>query len=290
MQIEGWNKFECSAVLCWCEIELTNYCQLDCFWCIRKQSKEYGFMSKEDLEKIINFISKNWYQEIVLSWLWDSFLHKELYIFLDYIFLKDPWIRVYIMTKWQSINYSDIDKFLFYKQNWFNVGLTFSIFSLNEKKYYKTTWWWNLQNLLNIIKYSNEKKINFNFEFFIDNNNIKNISSFKKFAEIFSKSFHYSIPHNWWWNLDNIKYERFFSNTKLYKLIQYRDINNVCEVFKWKYLFFDFKWWIFKCWLNRFNNEFYLGNIKDDLTSYYNNIDYNNCKNCSYYYYKTKLW
>ncbi len=189
------NIFECSAVINWCEIELTNHCYLDCIWCIRKECNDFWFMTFDIFKSVINNVEKIWYEEIVLSWLGDVFLHKDLYTFIDYIFFKIPNIKIYIMTKWQTLSIQDIDRFLEYKNNWFNIGLTFSIFSLSKKVYTSVTWWWNLVNLLDIIKYSYNKKINFSFEFLINKNNINSINNFKKFTKLFWKEFMYSIPH-----------------------------------------------------------------------------------------------
>jgi hypothetical protein len=64
----------------------------------------------------------------------------------------------------------------------------------------------------------------------------------------------------------------------------------ICEAFKSKYLFFDFLWNIYKCWLKRLNNDLYLWNIND--ISFKNNfieIEYNKCTDCSYFIYKTNI-
>jgi len=94
------EKFECSAVLNWCEIELTNYCWLDCFWCIRKQSTSFLYITLNTIKNIVKFIKGKKYTEIVLSGLWDVFLHKDLYEIIDYIFYEMPSVKIYIMTKW----------------------------------------------------------------------------------------------------------------------------------------------------------------------------------------------
>ncbi len=286
-----WNKdFECSAVLNWIEIELTNYCWLDCFWCIRKQNKQFWYLDFEILKKIILFIKNKNYKEIVLSWLWDVFLHKELYKFIDYIFKELSTIKIYIMTKWQSIKKKDIDKFLDYKDKWFNLWLTFSIFSLNKQEYKIITGWWNLNNLLSIIKESYNQKINFSFEFLLNKNNIKYIDKFKQFCNIFNKKFFYSIPHNWWWNLKKEKYYNIFWEKELLNYLHIRKKGEICEAFERAYLFFDYKGNIYKCWLKRFDKNLYLWNINNikKLRENINNLDYRKCSNCSYFKYKTK--
>jgi len=285
------KKFECSAVLNWCEIELTNYCWLDCFGCIRKESNSFWYLDFFILKKIIKLIKNKKYSEIVLSGLWDVFLHKQLYIFIDYIFYELPNIKIYIMTKWQSVKKKDIDKILTYKNNWFNLWLTYSIFSLSELEYEKITGWWSLNNLVEIIKYSYDKKINFSFEFLINNNNIYYIEKYKKFCSIFSKDFFYSIPHNWWWNLNKLIYNKLFDKKILNNIIKKRKEWEKCEAFIWKYLFFDYSWNIYKCWLQRFSNNLFLWNINNIKSEKdFIKINYNKCEKCSYFNYKTKIW
>jgi len=291
MKIIDKKRYECSAVLNWCEIELTNYCWLDCIWCIRRQCANFGFLEMDILIKIIDFVKKQWYSEIVLSWLWDVFLHKELYKFVDYIFELLPNIKIYIMTKWQSLKNEDIDKLSEYKKNWFNIWITFSIFSLNKELYRVITWWWNLDELLKLIKYSNQKLINFSFEFLLTKNNIKNIDSYKKFSELFWKEFMYSIPHNWGWSLNNIIYNEIFDSKLLNLYIENRKKSDICEAFDWRYLFFDYNWNIYKCWFKRLDKELFLGNIWNNLD--FIDIDSKNylkiCNNCSFFHYKTRI-
>lgn len=288
------EKFECSAVLKWAEIEFTNFCWLDCIWCIRKESEEFWFINEIVLEKIIFFIKKHNFKEIVISGLWDTFLHKKLYIFLEKIFQEIPDIFIYIMTKGQSINKKDIGEISKFKKKWYNLWITFSIFSLKNEEYKTKTWWWNLENLLEIIKYSHLQNINFSFEFFIDKNNIIFFDKFKKFSKIFWKDFYYTIPHNWWWKLSENIYKNLFDDEKLKDITIKRKNWEICEAFSSNYIFFDFLWNMYKCWLKRKNKELFLGNISENynknLEKIFEKLDYSVCKNCSYYHYKTKLW
>lgn len=288
------EKFECSAVLKGVEIEFTNFCSLDCIWCIRKQSLKFGFMEEKTLDKIIFFIRKYNYKEIVISGLWDVFLHKNLYIFLEKIFLEIPEISVYIMTKWQKVEKQDIDQILKFKERWNKLNLTFSIFSLRKDEYKDKTWWWSLEKLLEIIKYSQQKNIDFSFEFFIDVHNIIYIEQFKKFVKIFWKEFFYTIPHNWWWKLSENIYKNLFDKKILENITEKRKKLEFCEAFSWNYIFFDFEWKMYKCWLKRQEESLFLGEISKDynknLEELFEKLDYKRCVNCSYYQFKTKLW
>lgn len=287
------EKFECSAVLSWCEIEFTNICGLDCFGCIRKDSPEYGFLSFEILQKIVSFIKKKWYSQIVLSWLGDVFLHKDFYTYIDYIFEEIPDIYIYVMTKGQSLKKDDIDTFAVYKQRGKRLDICYSLFSLEAKKYTQVTWWWDLKHLLEIIKYSHEKNINYNFEFFLDIHTLKYVTPFRKFAQVFWKEFHFTIPHNWWWKLAREKYEKIFDETILSSIIEKRSPWEICEAFCGEYLFFDYRWEVYKCGLKRFEEDLHVWNISQGSQVIDKNIDmldYTHCANCSYYHYKTKIW
>jgi hypothetical protein len=284
------EKFECSAVLNWCEIELTNFCWLDCFWCVRKELNQFWYINFTILKKIINFIKSKNYTEIVLSGLWDIFLNKELYKFIDYIFENFPDINIYIMTKWQSISKKDIDKILLYKKNNFNLNLTFSVFSLNTKEYENITWWGDLKKLIKIIKYSYIKKINFSFEFLLNKNNILGIKKYIYFTKLFQKEFIYSIPHNWWGSLVKDIYNKLYNYDILKNITTKRKKWEICEAFIWDYLFFDYLWNIYKCGLKRFDNSLLLWNINTiESEKDFKKIDYKNCINCSYYKLKTKV-
>lgn len=287
-----WNKnFECSAVLEGCEIEFTNFCGLDCFGCVRKESQSFGFLDFETLKQIVSVIQKKWYSQIVLSWLWDVFLHKNFYAFVDYIFDTIPDIYVYVMTKGQSVQKKDIDTFVKYKERGQRLDICYSIFSLDEKKYKDITWGGDIHHLLEIVKYSHEKNINFNFEFFLDKNNISHIKSFQKFAKVFWKDFHYTIPHNWGGRLKKEKYEKIFDENILESIMLRREPGEICEAFAGEYVFFDYLGDIYKCGLKRHEKHLYLWNIshaQDNLS--FEALAYNTCKNCSYYQYKTNIW
>ncbi len=287
-----WSKnFECSAVLSGCEIEFTNYCGLDCRGCIRKDSSDFWFLDFETLQNICLYVATKKFTEIVISGLWDAFLHPKFYEFLEYIFERFPNIMVYVMTKWQSITDEDIEKFAIMKVQWKNINLTFSLFSLEKKQYKEVTWGWDLERLLWIIKLAHNKKINFSFEFFLDTGNIAYISQFQKFVSLFGKEFRYTIPHNWWGKLSSKIYKNLFDEKQLESIISVRKIWEICEAFEGEYVFFDFAGRVYKCWLGREWKDLFLGNINSGaFLREFSSLNYNSCKSCSYFSYKTKLW
>ncbi|MDD2566159.1 MAG: radical SAM protein [Candidatus Gracilibacteria bacterium] len=284
------QKFECSAVVNGCEIELTNHCGLNCIGCIRKECKYFGFLTFDILKSIVEIIKNKGYTEIVLSGLGDVFLHKDLYKFIDHIFKHIPKIKIYIMTKGQSVKNYDIDKILEYKLKNFNIGLTFSIFSLNKNTYHDITGGGDLDSLLNLIKYSHKKGINFSFEFLLNNINIGNVNIYKNFSKLFGKEFIYSIPHNWGGLLMDSEYRQIFNFDILNKFINKRFGGERCEAFIGKYLFFDYNGDIYKCGLKRFDKNFFLGNVnKLNNNLFISKLSYNSCINCSYYNYRTNI-
>jgi len=242
------------------------------------------------LENICDYINEKKYSQIVISWLGDAFLHKNFYEYIDYIFSRFPRIFIYVMTKWQSLKKSDILKFQNYKQAGYNLNMTFSIFSLEEKKYYETTGGWSLKDLLNMISFSHQSNINYNFEFFLDIGNVNFIPQYKKLCDLFWKGFHYSIPHNWAWKLTKDIYETMFDADILEKIVQKRRKGEKCEVFATDYVIFDYKWDVYKCWLKRMSKDLYIGNINSWEKLDYSKLDYTTCSNCSYFTYKTKIW
>ncbi len=287
-----WSKnFECSAVLTGCEIEFTNYCGLDCNGCIRKDSTDFWFLDINTLQNICSYVDEKKFTEIVISGLWDAFLHPKFYDFLEYIFKRFPDIMVYVMTKWQSISDKDIEKFAVMKSEWKNINLTFSLFSLEKNQYKQVTWGGDLEKLLQVIKSAHTQRINFSFEFFLDKGNIAYISQFQKFVSLFGKEFRYTIPHNWGWKLNSKIYKNLFDETLLESIISKRVPGEICEAFEGEYVFFDFAGRVYKCWLARESKELFLWNINSgEFLRAFSSLDYNSCKSCSYFSYKTKLW
>jgi MoaA/NifB/PqqE/SkfB family radical SAM enzyme len=285
------DNFECSAVLNGIEIELTNYCWLDCSSCIRKQSQNFWFLEFDTLKNIINFSVDRWDKEIVLSGLWDVFLHKDLYKYIEYIFERLPKSQVYIMTKWQEVTLEDIEKIKEFNNKWYNLNITYSIYSLHPKKYTKLTWGWKLDDIINAIKLSHKYNINFNFEFLLSNSNVSEIDHYKDFSKLFWKSFHYSIPHNWGGTLDKAIYKEIFNNDILWNYIDDLASNDKCIAFTSEYLFFTYSWEIHKCSIARWSRKFYLWDINKDskISKSISELNYKNCNSCTYSKYKTKL-
>lgn len=286
------NVFECSAVTRWIEIEITNYCSMNCLVCPRKQIKKFEFLSFENFRKIVSLLKEWNYKEIMVCGLWDAFLHKELNDFMEYLFSELPHINLFFMTKWQSIKDSHLEKILDLKNRWFNVSITFSVFSLDEKIYNYLTWWNFYKTFIEVLNKVNKININYSMEFMLSVLTINELEKFKKFAKDLNKDYWISLVHNWAWEIDKKLHEKLFSEEKLAWYYIKRKDKDICEVMKYDYLYINSLWEVFQCSLNELERKWYLWllwehNLKQflDMKS---KLDYKTlCEKCFYYNYKT---
>ena len=154
------NVFECSAVTKWIEIELTSYCWMNCLVCARWSLESYSFLSFENFKKIVDLRMEWNYDEIMVCWLGDAFIHENINEFMEYLFEKMPNINLFFMTKWLAIKDIRLDRLTDLKKRWFNLSLTFSVFSLEVKMYNYLTWWNFYKHLIEILNKVNKMKIN----------------------------------------------------------------------------------------------------------------------------------
>lgn len=286
------NAFECSAVTRWIEIELTNYCWLDCKVCVRKQAPEYHFMNFETFSWIVATIKDKWYDEIMVCGLWDAFLHKDLEKFIDYLFKELPKINLFFMTKGQAIKESHLAYLKQKKDEWFNVSLTFSVFSLNEKLFNYLTWGTFYKRFMQVLKRCEELKLNYSMEFMLSMINLKELPIFKSFAEKLGKDYWISLVHNWWWMLPENIHKSLFDEEKLKWFYIKRLPSDICEVMKYDYLYFSAKWEVFQCSLNELDRSGYLWKLweytLEEFLEKKRRISYKKaCEKCFYYNYKT---
>ena len=154
------NVFECSAVTRWIEIELTSYCWMKCIVCARGDLKQYSFLSFENFKKIVDLLKQGNYDEVMVCWLGDAFIHEEVNDFIEYLFSELPNINLFFMTKWLAIKDKHLEKILDLKNRWFNVSITFSVFSLEEKMYNYLTWGNFYKNFIEVLNKANKMNIN----------------------------------------------------------------------------------------------------------------------------------
>ncbi len=286
------NVFECSAVTKWIEIELTNYCWMDCIVCARKNLEQYSFLSFKNFKKIISLVREWNYTEIMVCWLGDAFLHKEINDFMEYLFLKLPNINLFFMTKWLAINISHLNKILELKNRWFNVSLTFSIFSLEEKMYNYLTWWNFYKSFIKTLNKVHKMKINYSMEFMLSLLTINELEKFKIFSKNLKKDFGISLVHNWGWKIKENIHKKMFDEKKLKWHFIKRWKKDICEVMKYDYLYINSLWEVFQCSLNEIDKVWLLWKIWEyNLKEFLNKkkkINYKEaCSICFYYNYKT---
>jgi len=256
------NSFECSAVTKWIEIELTSYCGLKCVICPREKLPKYNFIKFNDFKKIIDLVKEWNYTEIMVCWLWDAFLHKDINLFLDYLFAELPDIHFFIMTKWQAIRQEHLDKIKELKEKWYNISLTFSIFSLNKKIYNYLTGWNYFNTFMNTFKKVISMNLDFSIEFLLSTLTLWELDKFKEFAKtIWKNDYWISLVHNWWWEISANIHNKLFDEWKLSGFYEKRKEGDLCEAIKYDYLYIDSFWDVFQCSLNELHRKWLLWKI-----------------------------
>ena len=286
------NAFECSAVTKWIEIELTSHCGMNCKVCPRKQLEKKDFLSFENFKEIIKLLKQGNYEEIMVCGLWDAFLHKDINKFIEYLFLELPEINLFFMTKWQTIQKKHLEKIQNFNQKWFNVSLTFSVFSLDEKIYNHLTWWNFFRKFMETLKKVNQMKINYSMEFMLSVLTLWELKKFQKFAQNLWKDFWISLVHNWWWKIPEKIHKKLFDENLLKWHFVKRSTKDICEVMKYDYLYIDCQWDVFQCSLNELDRTWFLWKLWEYSLNKFlekkKQINYKKaCEKCFYYKYKT---
>ena len=286
------NVFECSAVTKWLEIEITSYCGMNCIVCARWDLEQYSFLSFKNFEKIVDLLEEGNYDEVMVCWLWDAFIHNEINDFMEYLFKRLAKINLFFMTKWLALNDEHLEKILSLKNRWFNVSLTFSVFSLEEKMYNYLTGWNFYNNFMKVLKKVHKMNINYSLEFMLSVLTLRELEKFKKFATSLNKDYWISLVHNWWWRISESIHKKMFDEVKLKWHYIKRNKWDICEVMKYDYLYIDSNWWVFQCSLNEIDRTWYLWELWEHNLSEFldlkKNINYKKaCENCFYYNYKT---
>ncbi|MDD3302432.1 MAG: radical SAM protein [Candidatus Gracilibacteria bacterium] len=286
------KKFECSAVINGLEIELTNLCGANCLVCPRTSITKYGYLIKEDLDKIILLLKEGNYKELIIGGFGDAFLHKDFNDFLDYIFKEVPRIKLYIMTKGISIKQEHLNKIISLKNSGFNITLTFSIFSLDKKLFNKLTGGEYFEKFKEVFNKVRNLNIDYSMEFLLSSLNLNEYEKFKKFSQLQNKDFTYSLVHNWGGKLKKDIHKIMFDKEKLKEYYIKRTKQDICEVISSNYFYIDCFGDIFLCSVNRQKNN-HIGKLENlnlkDIIEKKKLLNYtDSCDKCFYYYYKTK--
>jgi MoaA/NifB/PqqE/SkfB family radical SAM enzyme len=286
------NVFECSAVTRWLEIELTSYCGMKCIVCPRGDLEKHTFLTFEHFKDII-LLAKEWsYEEIMVCGLGDAFLHPEIEKFMEYLFEEMPRIHLFFMTKWLAITKRHLETIKSLNNRWFNVSLTFSVFSLNEKIYNYLTWGNFYSKFMHTLEMANHMNINYSMEFMLSAITLWELGKFKKLAEVLNKDYGISLVHNWWGRLSEKVHKMLFDDQKLRWYYIKRDAWDICEVMKYAYLYINSFGEVFQCSLNEIDRTWYLGMLGEyNLASFLerkNALNYSAvCKSCFYFTHKT---
>jgi MoaA/NifB/PqqE/SkfB family radical SAM enzyme len=293
MESQEWNTLENGAITHWIEIEFTNYCGLDCKVCVRKEAKDFGFISFETFTLLTDLISQRNCTHITIWWLWDAFLHKDLFLFIDYLFQKIPQAHLSFITKWQTITDKHLEKLKSYKENGFRVSISFSVFSLDETIHNHLTWWWNnYHQLMSIMKQCKKLEINYSVQFLLSLLTLPELEKFKTFANKTWIKYWISPIHNWWWKLNHELYKKLFNFDALKWYCKKRWRNDICEIFSSSHLYYNYKWESFPCSLSSLKPKWYVWKLwVDDVWKMYekkSQLNYKDiCANCFYFDYKT---
>lgn len=286
------NVFECSAVTRGLEIELTSYCGMKCIVCPRGDLEKHTFLTFWYFQEIIA-LAKQWnYEEIMVCGLGDAFIHPEIEKFMEYLFRELPKIHLFFMTKWLAIKPSHLETIKSLNDRWYNVSLTFSVFSLHEKMYNYLTWGDFYVSFMKTLQMANRININYSMEFMLSAITLGELEKFKKFAQILNKDYGISLVHNWWGRLSEKVHHMLFDDQKLKWYYIKREVWDICEVMKYDYLYINSFGEVFQCSLNEIERTGYLGVLGEytlpEFLEKKNAIEYNSvCNSCFYFTHKT---
>lgn len=287
------NVFECSAVTKWVEIELTSLCGFKCIICPREKLEAYHSMIFEDFKKVVALVAEGNYTEIMVCGLGDSFLHKQMGEFFEYLFEQLPDIKLFIMTKGQAIQDVHLEKLKSLQGRGYNVSLTFSVFSLNKQVYNYLTGGDYYDTFMSALKRVVALKLNYSLEFLISTLTVSELDGFKEFAKRIGKDdYGVSLVHNWSGEISSKIHKKLFDEGKLKNYYTKRSRDDICEVMKYDYLYIDAHGDVFQCSLNEISRKGFLGKLGDySLAEFLERkkaLDYEKvCEGCFYLDYKT---
>ena len=286
------NVFECSAVTKGLEIELTSYCGMNCIVCARWDLEQYSFLSFENFKKIVEMLKEGNYEEVMVCGLWDAFIHKQVNEFMEYLFQELPDINLFFMTKGLAIKEEHLLKIKELKQRGFNVSLTFSVFSLEEKMYNYLTGWDFYKNFIQVLNKAHKMQINYSLEFMLSVLTLSELDTFKVFANKLWKDYGISLVHNWWGRIPDAIHKKMFDEDKLKGHYIKRKTGDICEVMKYDYLYIDSFWDVFQCSLNEIDRTWFLWKLWEYSLEKFlekkKQINYKEaCESCFYHNYKT---
>lgn len=283
------------------EIELTDFCSLECICCPNKNFQDKWNISDDDFYLFIDYINNNLDSILFLDlcWVWDIFLHPKIDIYLKYIWEKFFWkkIEILIPTKWTIIKNSTLEILKNLKEKNINFNISIWLYSMREKIHNKIAWWNSFKKILNFIKKLQDFKIPFSLELLINKFSINELEYFYSFGNKLWVNYKIHNYHNFWGSLE--KNDIFNYNTKNYKFkCSFADDETYELDFYCKYTlpFVSKDWYLYSCshwWKQeKYKTEKISYLFKkfpkyQDLLNYIiqEKLNHKICKNCTYFKY-----
>lgn len=262
-------EIENSVVYQWIEVEFSNYCGMDCIICPNSNITEFSFISFENVQHIVELVKQGSYKEIMVAGVWDAFLHRDINMFMEYICTELPEVKLYFITKGQSLTESHLQKIADLKSRGYKISLTFSIFSLQKKTYNYMTGGDFFDIFMNILQKAHNLWVDYSLEFTLSVLTLHELEAFKKFADKLWKHFIISLIHNWWGRMSKSFHDKIFNEEKFRGYFVKRKKWNVCDIITHDYIYIDAFWKVSMCNIHQIDETVYLWQVWEHSLQYF---------------------
>lgn len=170
------------------ELELTNFCSLECKYCINKNLEKKWFIEEKNFLKILDyiFINRENILYLNLSWVGDIFLHPKINNFLIEIIKKFRWtgFKILLSTKWSFLTEQNIKILKKFWENNINLNISFGIFSMIPEIYDSfVNRKWSFEKTIRNIFFIKKAWISFSMELLLTNYSQNSIEIYKNFCQ-----------------------------------------------------------------------------------------------------------
>jgi len=280
------------------EIELTNYCGLECVYCVNKDLTNKWYLEEGDYDLFLDYVLNNINNILYvnIAGIGDIFLHPNINNFLIKFIktFKNTNIDVLLSTKGLTIGKS-INLLKQFKENQINLNISIGLFSFNPDKHDEFTQRkGSFKNTLNSVLILKKEKLNFSLELLVSKYSISSLNQFMLFWKKLGTNTILHKPHNFWWRI-SLKDEDInefwlkdfcdFSWKQDKKWKYYRDLTN-CNFIP----FVDIEWNFNLCSLSAHSWKELLYNLNNvwnffdnyiDLVENFKELIEKQCINCS---------
>lgn len=283
------------------EIELTDFCSLECICCPNRNFQDKWNISDENFYLSMDYVHDNLGNILFLDLcgVWDIFLHPKIDIYLEYLWKKFIWtnLEILIPTKWTIIKDSTLEILKQLKEEKINFNISIWFYSMRPKIHDKIAWWNSFQRTLSFIAKLQAFWIPFSLELLINKFSINELEYFYSFGNKLWVNYKIHNYHNFWGSLE--KNDIFNYNTKNYKFkCSFADDETYELDFYCKYTlpFVSKDWYLYSCshwWKQeKYKTEKISYLFKkfpkyQDLLNYIiqEKLNHKICKNCTYFKY-----